>query len=263
MALKLVDPYSVSDHAARRLAAKLALAGATVRGSHAPSVSANWVPWCDEPVEVVRRVRSSHGQIENGVRKDRRALEVSMRVPCRKCARCMKFRRLRWRQRMINELLMADDAGRRSWMVTLTFDPLHLAGVRSEAVKFVRGGKPDIEALEMAAYGHVQKWLKRVRKQSRARFRYVAVCEFGDLNGRIHFHLLLHEVHGLVLYQHLKRTWRSRVAEAHLVDCSGERGVLGAASYVSKYLTKALQRPRASASYGWPSEKVEARVPRF
>lgn len=248
------NPYSVSEDAARRLAAKLALRGAHVSGAFAPSVHSPWVPWCDAPVDVMRRIRA---------RRNARSLEVGMRVPCRKCERCLKFRRLRWRQRMINELILADDAGRRSWMVTLTFDPVHLAGVRMEARQLLRRGKSEIEALEMAAYGHVQKWLKRVRKNSGQPFRFVAVAEFGDETHRLHYHVLIHETGGPVVYEHLKRTWRSRVAEAHIVDASGERGMLGAASYVSKYLAKALQRPRASLKYGWPPAPAPDPLPRF
>lgn len=241
MTLALVEPYSAKDKAVRKLAARLALKGATVIGAYAPDVQALWVPWCDAPVTVSAGVRPGRG---------RRAVRVAMRVPCRKCERCITFRRLRWRQRMVNEMLLTDDAGKRSWYVTLTFAPVHLAGVLLEAQAFLKKGKTRDEAIEMAAYVHVQKWLKRVRKVSSATFRYVAVPEYGEDNGRLHYHLIVHEMDKPVLYTWLKTQWKSRVFEARLVECDNTRRLGGLASYLAKYLTKSAGRPRASVRYG-------------
>lgn len=240
MALQLRDPYSVSDKATRRLALRLALKGHARTGAYAPSIHADWSVYCDAPVTVYRAIRAGKG---------RRSMEVSFPAPCRKCEKCLRFRRMRWRQRIINEILTADDAGRRSWMITLTFAPVHLAGVLLEAQALQRRGKPRPEAIEQAAYGHVQKYIKRLRKNTRKSFRYIAVPEYGEENGRLHYHLILSESDSPVLKLELQKNWRS-FSNAKLVDASGNRGIAGAASYVSKYIAKGEGRPRASAAYG-------------
>lgn len=228
----------MSDTATRKLAAKLALRGHSVVGSFAPSVRGDWVVYCDDPVEVRRAVRAGKG---------RRSMELSFPAPCRKCDKCQRFRRMRWRQRIINEVLMCSG---RTWFLTLTFAPVHLAGVLLEARAIERNGKPRGEAIEMAAYDHVQRYLKRLRKNSGTKFRYVAVPEYGEKHGRLHYHVLLHEVERPILKRTLQGAWRGSFSSAKLVDEETDRGVLGAASYVAKYLAKSGGRVRASLRYG-------------
>lgn len=238
--LSLFDPYSPADKAAQRLAARLALKGHQITGSYAPSVNAHWVPYCDTPVTVFRTVRPG---------RQRRSLEVSFPAPCRNCPKCLLFRRMKWRQRIINEILTCDDAARRSWFMTLTFAPVHMAGVIAEAQPAIRAGVPRQEAVEAAAYTHVQRYFKRVRKNLRAAVRYIAVPEYGEEKGRLHYHLILHEQDKPLLKAALQAQWRS-FTHCKLIDCGGSRGVAGAASYVSKYIAKGAGRPRASTKYG-------------
>lgn len=200
----------------------------TRTASHSPAM-----PWCDDPQLIGVRVRA-HGKLPS--------IETSGYFPCRKCEKCITFRRLRWRDRTRAELAKAG----RSWFVTLTFSDLHLAGIRMKAATLTQY---DMEtALERAAYGHVQRYLKRVRKAGRTRFRYFAIFEYGAVNGRGHYHLLVHEIPGCkpVLKATLNEQWRSFV-DAKLVDIEEP----GASSYVCKYLTKSpVNRPRASTAYG-------------
>lgn len=229
---------SVAAQGVLKTAAKLALKGATVNGGE---VFVDNRVYCDSPVRVGRRTDPRDGGV--------RTLEVSMNAPCRKCPKCIQFRQMRWRERIINELVMTDDEGRRTWFVTLTFSPVHLAGIIAEA------GSSSAGSVEKAAYAHVQKYFKRLRKWG-AQFRYFGVAEYGETKGRLHFHLLLHEqgTHPLPKAV-LQGQWRSHV-HAKLVDCSGDRGIGGAASYVSTYATKTEDcRPRASVRYGTPRAK--------
>lgn len=216
-----------------KMAAKLALRGATVSGGE---VFTDNSVYCDSPVRVGRRTDPRDGGI--------RTLEVSMNAPCRKCPKCIQFRQMQWRERVINEILRADQAGKRTWFVTLTFAPIHLAGIIVEAGSTRHG------PIEKAAYAHVQKYFKRLRKWG-AQFRYMGIAEYGETKGRLHFHLLVHETGTHPLPKSvLQGQWRSHV-HAKLVDCSTDRGIGGAASYISKYATKTLDcRPRASIEYG-------------
>lgn len=215
--------------ATRKLAIKAALTGGAL---NTYQFEASWVPYCDEPVPIFRAARASI--LSN------RPTEILMHVPCRKCAKCKLFRQLKWKERAEREIRRAN----RTWFVTLTFSPLHLAGCIYES-KLATGknhGK-----LERAAYGHVQKYFKRLRKQRRLKFRYLAIFERGEKTGRPHYHLLIHEVgERPVSKRTLEDKWRSNV-HARLVDRSSP----WAASYITKYATKSLDvPPRASAKYG-------------
>lgn len=200
---------------------------------------ADWEPWCDSPVEVTRYVTS----------KDRReevmAMEVHMKVPCRHCPKCLQRREILWKERALAEIEASERLGCRTWFVTLTFSPQHLAGVLLEAES------AELRAIERAAYRHVQRYLKRLRKAVEGRFRYLAVYERGEENGRSHYHLLLHEQGPKpVTKAVLEEQWRSFV-HARLVSSEEGRRT---ARYVCKYTTKALEiRPRASSRYGLPS----------
>jgi len=187
-------------------------------------------PYCDSPVLLQRRVRAGGYD---------RSLEVNAFRPCRRCAKCLQFRQMQWRQRALNEIARAN----RTWMVTLTFAPTHLAGLYAErAVANFEG----LRGLDRVAYPHVQKYLKRVRKFSKAKIRYLCVFELGEKSGRAHYHALLHEVgEQPVTKACLQGQWRSHV-HAKLV-ANGR----GSASYITKYATKSLDiRPRASSGYG-------------
>jgi len=249
--LILYDGASPSDKAAVRLAGKLALHGAEVRGAHAPRVEATWEPWCDAPVRVVMR---SHP------RSDCVTVEAALRVPCRKCAKCRQFRQMQWRQRIFNELAQNDDRGRRSWFVTLTFSELHLTGLYLEGVKMAsQRGSPLAECIERCAYAQVQLFHKRLRKALTplgSGYRFVCVPEFGELHGRLHYHLLVHETAGPVSYGHIQSAWRAGFIHAKLVDADNTASLAGVAGYVSKYLTKNLTSAvRASTRYGEVSRK--------
>lgn len=194
------------------------------------SYSQKAMPYCDSPVPLER--------YERGEGSHRPGAYVLLHGPCRKCEKCRLFNRLQWRDRIRHEL----EQCQRSWFVTLTFEPGHLAGIIAESQKLHRATEQ--ERVEVAAYAHVQQYLKRIRKTG-GRFRYFATAEYGSDNGRLHYHLLMHEqVLGSLTYRVLDTKWRSFV-QANLV-----RSSRGAAGYVSKYLTKAISKPRASVRYG-------------
>ena len=223
------------DRGTRRLAARLALAGHALTQTQIADTSQ---PYCDDPVPILRTVRAGGYD---------RALEVTMFRPCRKCVKCLQFKQMRWRQRAQVEI----ESSTRTWFLTLTFAPSHLAGIIFEAKNVA--GNPE-RAIERAAYSHVQRYLKRIRKTTKARFRYLAIYERGEETGRSHYHLLLHEGDRPVTKSVLERQWRSNV------HCRLVTGDIGAARYVTKYVTKsATVRPRSSAGYGSGAERPTAR----
>lgn len=185
------------------------------------------LPYCTDPVPIGRHEKGVGSQL---------GFSLEMFAPCRKCEKCLLFRKKKWQERIDVELQKAP----RSWFVTLTFSPVHLAGVLIESYK----NKGDAtSALERAAYSHVQRYFKRLRK-SGLLFRYVCVFEYGEALGRLHAHLFIHEtLEGQVTKSVIENQWRSHV-HARLVRNNK------VASYVTKYMTKSLTKPRASFSYG-------------
>jgi len=151
---------------------------------------------------------------------------------------------------MLREVYMTAAHNRRSWFVTLTYDPPHMAGVMQEARRRRDG------SVENASWLHVSRYIKRLRKGG-ARFegdtvwppeafRYAAIHERGDETGRTHWHLLVHELGPRPIgNRHLKAAWRSNV-DCSLVDAAES----GLAAYLTTYLNKGSGRPRASLHYG-------------
>ena len=227
---------STKGATALKVAAKMALRGERQLTKY--SWEATRLPYCDAPVEVVfQKPAADAGPPVRAV----------IFAPCRKCDKCQTFRQMRLRERVMTELQATSDNGRRSWWITLTFAPVHLAGVLAEASA---SGRPDARGVERAAYGHVQKYLKRLRKAAKARFLYFAVYERGEENGRSHYHMIIHETGGNpVLKSTIEKQWRS-ITHARLVHMGDARSQ-GLASYLTKYATKTLGVPvRMSNGYG-------------
>ena len=218
-----------------RLAAAVALKGGQ---KSLLTFEAPWRPKCDAPRRVYRHVIRTKGL---------RSVEVSMDTPCRRCPSCLQIRQMRWRQRALYEIATSN----RTWAVTLTFSPGHLAGV------LVSAKSDQLGDVERRAYLDVQKYIRRLRKKG-AEVRYLAVYERGEESGRSHYHLLLHETGRFPVPKRvLESAWPSHV-HARLVDPT----TTGSASYITKYLTKDLAvRPRASARYGHPFPARKSAVP--
>lgn len=173
-----------------------------------------------------------------------------MRVPCRKCAGCMRYKAWLWRQRASAELKLAP----RSWMGTMTFsaEEHYLARVRI-AKRLLDRSVPlaslnDVELFKERAkdMGAVAtRYFKRLRKQGNE-FRYLLVTE-AHKSGLPHLHILLHEVDfsNPVRKRALQEQW-PWFTNFKLVDEGDD-----AAFYVTKYVAKSmLGRVRASQHYG-------------
>lgn len=175
---------------------------------------------------------------------------LDMWVPCRRCRPCLAKKAAHWRLRAIAEISCSP----RTWFGTLTFD----AGYRWRIRAAARSAFADHEwaslsreqqgsALAKEANKYLTLWLKRVRSETGAGFRYCTVWELHK-DGTPHAHLLLHELAPdlPVRYRVLSRQWVYGFSNLKLVE-EGEE----AARYVAKYLAKSpLTRVRASVGYG-------------
>jgi hypothetical protein len=203
-------------------------------------------PYCDDPKPFGGHVTSK--QLYNLPPVASTAFDAWGLAPCRRCAKCLQFKQMHWRERALVEIERAP----RTWFVTLTFSPMQLAQILMR--QHHEKGRAE-KQLEKSAYRHVQRYLKRLRKNNR--FRYLAVFERGEKTGRPHFHMLLHEVDRPVTKRQIEGQWSSHVhcrlvpKDDLSVELSNGRQTKNVATYVTKYCTKdADTRFRPSAGYG-------------
>lgn len=175
-----------------------------------------------------------------------RMYRLALAVPCRKCKPCLWARRIKWTERAIRECLSSS----RTWFGSLTLEP----GEQHKCLLAGIGALPDAPEWNQRVHGVkplLTKYLKRVRKESAAKFRYVAVFE-AHKSGLPHLHLLLHEGtgHGEVRKATLQSQWPHGFTSWKLADVQSAR-------YLCKYLSKSCDaRVRASHDYGTRSLNV-------
>jgi len=178
-------------------------------------------------------------------------MSVIMEVRCRRCAPCLKARSAMWNHRARQELLCAT----RTWFGTLTLGPgeqyqAELKARAATARRSVDYNSLDHEAQFIARHNEIgpelTRWLKRIRKESGAKLRYILVAE-AHKSGAPHYHCLIHETElgTPVRERTLRGQWLLGFSQFKLVDDPN------AARYVCKYLSKAAEaRVRASIRYG-------------
>lgn len=178
-------------------------------------------------------------------------MRIEMTVRCRKCDNCRRQRSRLWSARALHETKISI----RTWLGTLTLSPDAQTRAVSRARHNLASQGIDFDSLswgEQFGLRHAQiqnditKWLKRVRKQSKAKFRYLLVAEHHK-SGLPHYHILIHECDPAspVRKGLLQAQWPLGFSSFKLVDDPK------AATYVCKYLMKsAVARVRASARYG-------------
>lgn len=175
-------------------------------------------------------------------------LGLRMHLRCRRCGACLAKRAASWRLRAIAEFQGAS----RVWFGTLTFNPDHqfrvLSVARAEALPddfdVLEPGE-QFKRLATVSGRELTAWLKRVRKNSKAPIRYLAVCE-AHKSGNPHWHILIYETDALrpVKWKHLSGAWGVGFSTFKLAD-------LKSAPYLTKYLAKSLSaRVRASTGFG-------------
>lgn len=171
-------------------------------------------------------------------------LEIMCR--CRSCPSCLRYRRDLWSSRAARETL----AGKRTWFGTLTLSPAEhyrvLCQARVDYPDFDQAHPDDQFRMRHEVISkEITKYLKRVRKTTGAKIRYLLVTE-AHKSGLPHYHILVHEVtEQRVTQRELTKDWKSGFSKWKLLTDPA------AISYVCKYLAKDDRaRVRASIRYG-------------
>ena len=202
---------------------------------------------CSSPVLMQRVGRPAAEDGEKDVRiaaGTKTTLRLDMWVACRKCTACLRRRRRVWTMRAAAEITQAQ----RTWFVTLTLQPsrLYLCEVVAKTRDILYDEREqDVRDRERFAVivEEIQRFFKRIRKNSKAKLRYLVVQELHK-SGEPHYHALIHEVSGTLTKATLQSAWTWGFSQAKLADPK-------TAIYVCKYLTKSEgARVRASLGYG-------------
>ncbi len=204
---------------------------------------------CQRPHRVERYGRPEAPRSKRNVvvsRHRAKPLLVELDVPCRACPPCLRSRAARWRHRATQEALRSG----RTWFGTMTLNPqAHFVMLARARALNADLAEPDEFGARCVEVGkELTLWLKRVRKNSGVKLRYMAVFE-AHKSGLPHLHVLVHECsHGeTVTHRELSRAWKLGFTRFNLVS---EPAAFG---YVTKYLTKSAgARVRASTYYGQP-----------
>lgn len=231
----------------------------------AKSASLRYVEWdiagkCRNPVLVELRGRPTTKAGGGVFPTEGKHMSVDMWTKCRKCDPCLHARRLVWQDRTRFEVASAP----RTWLLTLTNSPTRHARELALARRYLAKQGVDYDALpygeqfalRSAEMGkELTKFFKRLRKNSDAPFRYLAVTEMHK-SGLPHLHVLLHEQDLLrpLRKDMIQSCWGNGFSNAKLVKSTAQ------AVYVTKYLSKTkVARVRASLSYG-SDERREVRT---
>ena len=216
---------------------------------------------CTSPVFVERTARKTHHRnpVEQmwytGPHGQWGRTSVDIQTRCRKCPACLRSRAAYWRQRATMELSRSS----RTWFGTLTLSPeshYEMLCRAQSRVTHSGGGFHEMSESEQFMARHVEiskeitLWLKRVRKNSGAKLRYLLVAE-AHKSGLPHYHVLVHEWSDLnpVRHRTLTDAWTLGFTKFNLVKHDESQSKT--AWYVCKYLTKsAMARVRASVGYG-------------
>lgn len=125
---------------------------------------------CTRPLRAYRgRGRTKNGRVP--IVFDRKSSRdgVPVDLPCGRCIGCRLEKSRQWAVRSLHELESHEEAS----FITLTYDDDHLPV------------PPQVDVRE------IQLFMKRIRKRTGRKLRYIAVGEYGSRNLRPHYHLVV------------------------------------------------------------------------
>lgn len=153
-------------------------------------------------------------------------------VPCGHCKQCIQQKILSWKNRIYIEYYNSKTNGNSCFMVTLTYDeayvPVH----------------HDSGYMCLSKYD-IQKFLKRFRKRTGWKFKYIITSEFGKLHSRPHYHGIFlfqgknNKINPELFYHELKDAWQLGFVSIGKNQFDyREIDSIAAIGYVAKYICK-------------------------
>lgn len=158
-----------------------------------------------------------------------------MQVPCGQCIGCRLERSRQWAVRCQHEAALWED----NCFITLTYRPEDLPEDLSVNVR------------------HFQLFMKRLRRSVDHKIRFFHCGEYGEKNGRPHYHAILfnHDFEDKKLWKVVNgnRLYTSESLERHwrLGFCSVGAASFQSSAYVARYLMKKIVGAASARHYEW------------
>lgn len=193
---------------------------------------------CYHPISAYMSLAAGRKVISTKAKPDSK----SIRLPCGRCIGCRLERSRQWAVRLMHELKSHE----KSSFLTLTFDDDHL---------------PYPPSLDSKLF---QRFMKRLRKWQASctddgRLRFFHCGEYGDENGRPHYHVILFGQDFSRDRRFVKKT--DRGDDLYESDDLGRAWPFGNAwigdvtfescAYVARYITKKVTGRKAREHYQW------------
>lgn len=168
-------------------------------------------------------------------------LEYEFRdVPCGKCYHCIITQVNEWVTRMVAESLYH----KYMYFVTLTYDDTNTITFKEtlpHKTKCNIFGK-NVPTPILLRKAHLQKYLKRLRKNNNIKFKYYACGEYGHEFGRPHFHIIVWS-DVPITHEQFQNAWYEGNIKLGNVDyddlnSAGNKSKKHSFQYVCKYLQK-------------------------
>jgi len=158
-----------------------------------------------------------------------------VKIPCGQCIGCRLDKSKQWAIRCVHEASLHENNS----FITLTYDDEHL---------------PKNRSLEVRVF---QLFMKRLRKRFGSEIRFYACGEYGDVNGRPHYHACLfnHDFQDKKLWKPGKDRSQNLYRSASLEKLwpNGYSSIgqvtFQSAAYVARYIMKKLNGPKGGGRY--------------
>lgn len=168
--------------------------------------------------------------------------DTELTIPCGNCIGCRLERSRQWALRCVHEASLHEQ----NCFITLTYNSEHL---------------PKSNSLDKT---HFQKFMKRLRKKYTGQsIRFYQCGEYGDRNGRPHYHACLfgHDFSDKTLHQTTKNG--DKLYTSQILDKIWKKGfcTIGelnfkTAAYCARYIMKKINGDQADAHYRYVNEKT-------
>lgn len=193
---------------------------------------------CYKPLSAVRYYSTEEGKkkISFGRHFENFDTAETLNLPCGQCIGCRLERSRRWAVRIMHESRLHD----RNSFLTLTYDQRHVPP----------GGTLRVEDFQL--------FMKRLRKRCSGALRFFHCGEYGERNGRPHYHCCLfgEDFHGDRVHVETSQRGDFLYESAFLTDVWGMgKAMIGdltfeSAAYVARYVLKKVTGEKKAEHYG-------------
>jgi hypothetical protein len=193
---------------------------------------------CFHPITAYKKLDGSGIQFHSPYSD----VEHGFKIPCRQCSGCRSEYSRQWAMRILHEASL----NLHNSYITLTYNDAHLPGLLPDD-----NGNYDAEGtLKLQDF---QKFMKRLRKKYPNKIRFYHCGEYGEKQGRPHYHAILfnHQFNDLIPVPGKKDLYTSK----QLLELWGKGHIsvghvtFESAAYVANYVQKKITGKKSQSHY--------------